>query len=151
MVYRVPILAALHRHSTAARFCRSASVLLESGLGQMSTLELMSGIVDSPIMRAEIALTAERIRDYGSTLGDEMAEITIFPRYCGPLAKIGEEAGKLPKMLARLAVQLEDEVDLLVVQALNLLEPILLAFMGVAVGFVLWSVFIPIYKMVETL
>ena len=151
VVLRIPVLAPLHRYAVSARFCRAASVLLECGLGQMQTLELLRGIVASPVLASYLTEMARRIRDEGSSFSKEMLKIQYFPSYCPPMVAVAEEAGRTGEILGRLADTLEEEVDLLAIQALSLLEPIMLGIMGVAVAFVLWSVFVPIYQLVEVL
>jgi type II secretory pathway component PulF len=114
-------------------------------------MELLAGVLGSRQAQLEMQGMMVRVRDYGSSFGSEVADMKWMPKFCGPLILVAEEAGRLPEMLNRLAGQLEEEIDLLVMRALSFLEPIMLAVMGVAVGFVLWSVFVPIYKLVEQL
>lgn len=151
LLLSIPILSDIHKHTVAARFCHCGGLLLESGLGQMQTMELLAGVLGSRQAQLEMQGMMVRVRDYGSSFGSEVADMKWMPKFCGPLILVAEEAGRLPEMLNRLAGQLEEEIDLLVMRALSFLEPIMLAVMGVAVGFVLWSVFVPIYKLVEQL
>ena len=151
IVLAIPVVSSLHRHAVSARFCSGASLLMHCGLSQMQSLELLRGMVGSPVMERALIEMAINIRDHGSSFSKELFRIKYMPPYCAHLVAVGEESGKIPEILGRLATNLEDEVDLLAVQALNLLEPIILGIMGMAVAFVLWSVFVPIYMLVEVL
>ena len=151
LMLKTPVLSSLHRSAASARFCRGASLLLGCGLNMLQSIELLQGMVGSPVLEAALRESGRRIRDEGSSFSQEIFRMKFLPSYCGYLVAVGEEVGQTGQILGRLALNLEEEVDLLAIQALNLLEPIMLAIMGVAVAFVLWSVFVPIYKLVEVL
>ena len=151
VVMGLPVIAQLWKASIAARFCRSAALLFECGAGQMEAMELLAGISGSPSVKAEILEARRVIRDDGASLTQALSHASFFPKLGVHLLAAGEEVGQLPDMFRRLAVWQEADVDELTARALALIEPLMLAVMGVLVGFVLVTVFMPIYTLVEAL
>ena len=91
------------------------------------------------------------VRDEGLSMAQGFSRMKLMPRMAGSLIETGETVGRLPEMLGQLAEIFDQEVDDAIHQLTLLLEPIMLAFMGLVVGFVLVAVFMPVYALVDKL
>ena len=147
----LPILGTLFIQLVAARFCRTASILLECGLGQMQTLDLLGDVVGSLLMSHEVEYMRTNIRDGRGSFASELLQTTFFPPICGHMVGAAEESGTMPRIFGRLADFFEESVDETIVRALALIEPLMLGVMGTLVGLILVSVFQPIYALLENL
>ncbi|MFN8606296.1 MAG: type II secretion system F family protein [Vulcanimicrobiota bacterium] len=147
----LPVLGTLFVQLVAARFCRTASILLECGMGQMQTLDLLGDVVGSTVMGDEVEFMRTNIRDGHGSFSSELLQTSFFPPICGHMVGAAEEAGTMPTIFARLADFFEEAVDETIVRALAMIEPIMLGIMGILVGLILISVFQPIYALLENM
>ncbi len=147
----LPVLGTLFVQLVAARFCRTASILLECGMGQMQTLDLLGDVVGSTVMGDEVEFMRANIRDGQGSFASELLQTSFFPPICGHMVGAAEESGTMPRIFARLADFFEEAVDETIVRALALIEPLMLGVMGILVGLILVSVFQPIYALLENM
>lgn len=147
----LPVLGTLFVQLVAARFCRTASILLECGLGQMQTLDLLGDVVGSLVLGDEVEAMRANIRDGRGNFSSELLQTTFLPPVCGHMVGAAEESGTMPRMFGRLADFFEESVDDHIARALALIEPLMLAVMGTLVGLILISIFQPIYALLENL
>lgn len=151
MVLGFPVVGRLMKQIAAARFCLTASILLECGLGQLQTLDLLADVVGSLVVGEEVETIRCNVRDGKGPLSYHLCHAQFFPSVCGHMLAAAEEAGSLPKMFYRLAGFFDEGVEDCIAQVLALIEPFMLAFMGTLVALVLLSVFQPIYALLEVL
>ncbi len=147
----LPVLGTLFVQLVAARFCRTASILLECGLGQMQTLDLLGDVVGSLVLGDEVEGMRANIRDGRGNFSSELLQTTFLPPVCGHMVGAAEESGTMPRMFGRLADFFEEAVDETIVRALALIEPLMLGVMGTLVALILISIFQPIYALLENL
>ncbi len=143
---KLPIFGPLIRKFNTARFCRTLAYLVTSGVPIVRSLEITSGVLSHTGFRAVVSQAAKDIQK-GKPLAAVLAE---HPRIFQPLVTqmiaVGEETGKISEMLLRLAVFFEGEVASVTKNLSTIIEPILMIFIGAAVGFFAVSMLQPIYS-----
>lgn len=150
-LFDLPIIGYLFVQVVSARFCRTASILLDCGLGQMQTLDLLGDVAGSSVVSGEIEEMRTNIRDGQGSFSSELLETSFFPPICGHMVCAAEESGSMPKIFERLADFFDEAIENGITRVLALIEPIMLATMGLLVGFILICVFQPIYGLLEAM
>jgi len=150
-IFDMPGLGMLFVQVVAARFCRTASILLDCGLGQMQTLDLLGDVVGSSLVSDEVEQMRASIRDGHGSFASELLNTSFFPPICGHMVCAAEESGTMPGIFSRLADFFDEAVDDGIVRVLALVEPLMLGIMGALVALILLSVFQPIYALLENL
>ncbi|MCE7870497.1 type II secretion system F family protein [bacterium CPR1] len=151
LILHTPVLSRVHRDVMLARFCRTLGILIECGVPQLHSLEVAGSVVGNEIVYDELQALGVRVRDGHGSLARELINTKFFPPECAHMLRVGEESGKMPRILHRLADFYETELDLSLQTALALIEPLMLTIMGGIVGFILLAVFMPIYSLLEAL
>lgn len=134
-----------------ARFTRVMGLLLGAGVTPMVALAATGKAMANAVFREQLQDVTLEVRDEGLSLAQGFGRMKLMPRMAGSLIETGETVGRLPEMLGQLAEIFDQEVDDAIHQLTLLLEPLMLAFMGVVVGFVLVAVFMPVYALVDKL
>ena len=143
---RLPLFGLLIRKAVLARVCRTLSVLLQSGMQLIEAMETASRVAGNRVIERALVTASIGIRD-GETIAETLRRTRQFPEMVTQLVATGEESGTLPAMLSRAAVYYEQQVDNSVATLSSLIEPILIVFLGVIVGSVLISLYLPIFKL----
>ncbi|MEW6279974.1 MAG: type II secretion system F family protein [Candidatus Eremiobacterota bacterium] len=151
LVLRTPVVGTVHRNVVLARFCRTLGILLECGVPIMTALEVVGTVVGNGLVQEDLRGVGRRLRDGNTSLAEELLAARFIPDACGHMLTAAEQAGKVPRILGRLADHYDSEVELSLLEMLALLEPIMLAVMGAVVGFILLAVFMPIYSLLDAL
>lgn len=151
IILHSPVISTVHKNVMMARFCRTLGILLECAVPVMTSLEVVGSVVGNGLVQEEIRAVAQRVRDGNTSLSQELHNAEFFPPMCGHMLRAAEEAGKMPKILIRMADFYDNEVELSLLQLLALLEPLMLTVMGTVVGFILLAVFLPIYSLLDAL
>ena len=129
-----------------ARFSRTLSTLVAAGVDIIKALEITGQTSGNWVI--EDALAGVRVRVHeGVPIAQPLVENAIFPPMVAQMVKIGEETGELEKMLAKIADFYEDEVDAAVQSLTSIVEPIMMIGVGVMVGIVIISMYLPMFKM----
>ncbi len=134
-----PILGKVVKLNLFAQFSRTLSTLLINGVPVLQALKITEQIIPNRIVREAIAKTREEVTD-GKTIAQPLARSKIFPQLMIDLLKIGEETGDVPGALKNVADTYENELSLALRVMTNLIEPALIIFMAMGVGFLLFSV-----------
>jgi type IV pilus assembly protein PilC len=151
LMMRLPVVGPLNRAVVLARFTSTLSILMKAGVLQFTALNITAGSVGNRAAQEAIERCAERIRDDGDSLSEAMSKEEIFPRMLVAFLLVGEEVGDLPRILDLASDGFELDVDTNISRFTVLLEPLMLSFMGLVVGYVLLAVFLPVYAMLEGL
>jgi type IV pilus assembly protein PilC len=143
----LPVLGVLMKKVALSRFCRTLGTLLGSGVPMVHALEIVSkaagnDVISDVIEEVQMGLKA------GMRLSQPLKEYRLFPPMLAQMVAIGEETGNLPLMLNKLADFYDLEVEHSLEALTAMLEPVMILFMGIAVGYVLLAVFIPVYDLV---
>ena len=129
-----------------ARFSRTLSTLIASGVDIMRALEITAQTSGNWVVESETMKIRERVRD-GAPIAQPMVDNVIFPPMVGQMVKIGEETGELEKMLGKVADFYEDEVDASIQALTSIIEPLMMIGVGVMVGIIVISMYLPMFKL----
>jgi type IV pilus assembly protein PilC len=146
----IPIFGQLIRKSTVSRFCRTLGTLLESGVTILDALNILRGAVGNMVIANAVGEVHASIRE-GDNIATPLKRCKAFDDIVVNMIDVGEETGELPKMLAKIADNYDSEVDATVAGLTALLEPILIVGMGLVVGFIVVSLFMPMIDMMQKL
>lgn len=148
-VFSVPIFGNLARKVILARFCRSISTLLKSGISITKALDITGDVVGSEVYRRRISLITEDVSQ-GITIAENIkGQKKMWPIMLVSMIGVGEQTAQLDGVSAKLAEFYEEEVDNIVKNLSSLMEPIIILVIGVVVGFLVAAIMGPIMKMSE--
>jgi len=150
IVLKLPVLGMLMRKIAVARFCRTLSTLISSGVPILDGLEITAKTAGNAIVEDAIMLTRKSI-ERGETIAVPLKETAVFPPMVTQMIGVGEATGALDAMLAKIADFYEEEVDVAVAGLLTLLEPIMIALLGGVVGGIVIAMYMPIFDMISKL
>jgi len=150
MLLKLPVMGSLLRKIAVARFCRTLSTLLASGVSILEALEITARTAGNAIIEDAILTTRKSI-ERGETIAQPLKETAVFPAMVVQMIGVGEATGALDTMLSKIADFYEEEVDVAVAGLLTLLEPIMIAFLGVVVGGIVIAMYLPIFDLISKL
>jgi type IV pilus assembly protein PilC len=149
-VLKMPILGLIMRKIAVARFCRTLATLISSGVPILDGLEITAKTAGNAIVEDAIMSTRKSI-EHGETSSAPLKETQVFPAMVVQMIGVGEATGALDTMLAKIADFYEEEVDTAVAGLLTLLEPIMIAVLGVVVGGIVIAMYLPIFDLISKL
>jgi type IV pilus assembly protein PilC len=147
---KVPVLGPILRKIAVARFCRTLSTLMSSGVPILDGLDITARTAGNAIIEDAIMTTRKSI-ERGETIAAPLKETNVFPGMVCQMISVGEATGALDTMLSKIADFYEEEVDVAVEGLLTLLEPIMIAFLGGAVGGIVIAMYMPIFDLISKL
>lgn len=147
---RMPILGNILRKIAVARFCRTLATLISSGVPILDGLDITARTSGNIIIEDAIMDTRRSI-ECGDTVAGPLRETGVFPPMVVQMIGVGETTGALDTMLSKIADFYEDEVDTAVAGLLTLLEPVMIAFLGVIVGGIVIAMYLPIFDLISKL
>jgi len=150
IVLKLPVLGILMRKIAVARFCRTLSTLLSSGVSILEALDITAKTAGNAIVEEAIYTTRKSIEG-GETIAAPLAQTAVFPPMVVQMIGVGEATGALDTMLGKIADFYEEEVDVAVAGLLTLLEPIMIALLGGVVGGIVIAMYLPIFALVSQL
>ena len=143
---KAPIFGRLFRIVAIARFARTLSTLMKSGVQLLNSLDIVKNIVQNTLLTAAIEESKVRVRE-GESLAEPLKRSGHFPPMVTHMISIGEKTGALEAMLERIADAYEIEVDTTVSTLTTLLEPLMILMMGGIVSFIVMSILLPILQL----
>jgi type IV pilus assembly protein PilC len=147
IVLKMPILGGLMRKIAVARFCRTLSTLTSSGVPILDGLQITARTAGNSIIEDAIMATRKSVEE-GKTISEPLGETDVFPSMVVQMIAVGEQTGALDTMLSKIADFYEDEVDTAVAGLMKLLEPVLIAFLGVAIGGIVIAMYMPMFALI---
>jgi len=150
ILLKLPILGMILRKIAVARFCRTLSTLMASGVPILDGLEITARTAGNAIVEDAIMVTRQSI-ERGETVSVPLEKTKVFPPMVTQMINVGETTGALDAMLSKIADFYEEEVDTAVAGLMTLLEPVMIAILGVIVGGIVISMYMPIFKLIEKL
>ena len=133
---------------TMARFSRTLSTLVAAGVDIIKALEITGQTSGNYVVEKALGDVRNRVRD-GASIAQPLIENPIFPPMVSQMVRIGEETGELEKMLGKIADFYEDEVDSSVQSLTSIIEPLMMIGVGLMVGVILISMYLPMFKMLS--
>jgi len=146
---KLPVVGELTLKMSVARFCRTFGTLINSGVPMMRGLEIVGETLGNAVLIEAIDKTRLSIRE-GNRLCVPLTECGLFPLMVTQMIDVGEETGRLSEMLVKVGDFYDAEVDSTVKGLTSMIEPLLIIFLGVVVGFIAISVMAPIFKLVQS-
>jgi type IV pilus assembly protein PilC len=144
---RAPIFGVLLRKIAVARFTRTLSALISGGVPILDALRITAKTAGNRIVENAVLEARERVTA-GQTLGEPLRQSKVFPAMVVQMVAVGEQTGRLDDMLSKVADYYEDEVDVAVSGLTALLEPIMIVFLGIVVGGIVISMYLPIFQVI---
>ncbi|HXD31577.1 MAG TPA: type II secretion system F family protein [Pyrinomonadaceae bacterium] len=150
LILKLPIIGDIFRKISVARFSRTLSTLLSSGVPILQSLDITartSGnvIIESAIMKIRMAV------ERGQSFVEPLKATEVFPHMVGQMIGIGEQTGALDAMLGKIADFYEQEVDAAIANLLTLIEPVLIGFLGVTIGSIVIAMYLPLFTLIGKL
>jgi type IV pilus assembly protein PilC len=142
----LPIIGPVMRKIAVARFTRTLGTLLQSGVPILDALDVCARSAGNVVVTSGILYARDRISE-GKNMAEPLAESKVFPTMVVQMIAVGEQTGALDQMLNKIADFYEDEVDVAVATLTSLLEPLIMVVVGVVVGGVLISMYLPIFSL----
>ena len=150
MLLSMPLLGVIFRKVAVARFCRTLSTLLGSGVPILDGLDITAKTSGNAVIEQAITQVRGRI-ERGESIAVPLKATGVFPPMVSQMIGAGESTGALDTMLAKIAEFYEDEVDVAVAGMLTILEPALICFLGVVVGGIVISMYMPLFDLISQL
>lgn len=145
LVLKAPVFGPLLKKVAVAKFTRTLSTMMQSGVPILEGLSIVSKTSGNKIIEIALMKTRQSISE-GKTIAEPLLETNIFPAMVVQMIAVGEATGALDTMLSKIADFYDDEVDAAVGALTALLEPLLMCVLGPAVGFVLIAMYLPIFQ-----
>jgi type IV pilus assembly protein PilC len=150
LLLKTPVIGVLIRKASVAKFTRTLGTLITSGVPIMDGLMITAKTSGNKIVENAI-LGARQSISGGKTLADPLSKSDVFPKMVTHMISVGESTGALDAMLGKIADFYDDEVDQAVASLTALLEPMMMVFLGVVIGFIVIAMYLPIFKMASVI
>jgi type IV pilus assembly protein PilC len=147
---KMPLLGKIFRKVAVARFCRTLSTLMSSGVPILDGLDITAKTSGNAIVEQAIKQVRAKI-ERGETIAAPLKASGVFPPMVAQMIGAGESTGALDTMLAKIAEFYEDEVDVAVAGLLTVLEPLLICVLGVIVGAIVIAMYLPLFDLISKL
>ncbi|TAK11150.1 MAG: type II secretion system F family protein [Acidobacteria bacterium] len=145
---KMPLIGKILRKVAVARFCRTLGTLLSSGVPLLDGLDITSKTAGNAVIENAVKHVRARI-ERGETIAAPLRNTGVFPPMVSQMIGAGESTGALDTMLNKIAEFYEEEVDVAVAGLLTILEPVLIAFLGVVVGGIVISMYMPLFDLIS--
>ena len=150
VILKLPIFGALIRKIGVARFSRILSTLLSSGVPILQSLDITAKTAGNVIIEDAILKVRAGV-ERGESFVEPLKATAVFPHMVGQMVGVGEQTGALDAMLGKIADFYEDEVDSAIADILALIEPALIGFLGVTIGSIVISMYMPLFTLIGKL
>ena len=144
LLLKIPIIGELLRKVAVARFCRTLSTLTSSGVPILDGLEITARTSGNAIIEDAIMATRKSVEE-GKSISEPLKQTKVFPAMVVQMINVGEQTGALDQMLSKIADFYEEEVDTAVAGLTKLIEPLMITFLGAAIGVIVASMYLPLY------
>jgi type IV pilus assembly protein PilC len=149
-ILKFPIFGVLMQKIAVARFCRTLSTLISSGVPILDGLEITARTAGNAIIEDAIMVVRKGVES-GLTVAQPLKETGVFPSMVVQMIGVGEQTGALDAMLSKVADFYEEEVDQAVANLLTLMEPIMILFLGITVGGIIIAMYLPLFDLISKL
>jgi type IV pilus assembly protein PilC len=148
LMLKMPVLGMLLRKIAVARFCRTLGTLLSSGVAILESLEITARTAGNAVIEESILKVRKDVEE-GKSLAEPLARTEQFPPMVCQMVGVGEQTGAMDTMLSKIADFYEDEVDAAVEGMMALLEPVMIAFLGVVIGTIVVAMYLPMFSLIS--
>ena len=145
---KLPIIGKMIVTVITARFSRTLSTLIQSGIPLLKSLEVTSKVIGNKYYEVNLTEVREEIRR-GTSLSSAIRKVNVFPVMLLSMISIGEESGTLDGVLHKTATFYDEESDAAITKLVSMLEPLMIVFMSLIVGFIVMSITLPMFGMMQ--
>jgi len=150
LLLKTPIFGSILRKVAVARFSRILSTLLSSGVPILQSLQITSKTAGNIVIEDAIMKVRAGV-ERGENFVEPLKATAVFPHMVGQMIGVGEQTGALDAMLGKIADFYEEEVDAAIADLLAMIEPVLIAFLGVTIGSIVISMYLPLFSLIGKL
>lgn len=147
---RVPIFGEIIRKVAISRFSRTLATLLQSGVPILESLDIVGKTSGNRVVENVVSTVKVNVRE-GESIAGPLVKSGVFPPMVTRMIAIGEKSGQLEKMLTKIADFYDDQVDAAVAGLTSIIEPVIIGFLGIVVGFIVIALFLPILNITQVL
>jgi type IV pilus assembly protein PilC len=147
---KLPVIGGILSKTAVSRFCRTLGTLLQSGVPLLESLTIVRNTSGNEVVALAIDGVHSAVKE-GDSISEPLCHTPVFDDLAVNMIAVGEETGALDRMLLKVADTYENEVDILVGAMMSLLEPAMIVFMGLTVGFIVISLFMPLIDVMKNL
>lgn len=148
--YRMPLFGPIISKSAIARFSRTLGTLMSSGVPVLNALQIVRDTAGNELVSRGVQQVHDAVKE-GEGIAKPLSATRIFPDMVVSMIEVGEETGKLPEMLEKIADTYDEEVDNAVDAMTSMIEPLMIVFLAVVVGGIVISLFMPLIEIVKKL
>jgi type IV pilus assembly protein PilC len=142
----MPIFGIIMRKVAVSKFSRTLSTLVKSGVPILTALEIVGKTAGNKVIESSVDKVRSSIRE-GENITTPLMRAKVFPQLVVRMISVGEQTGELEKMLTKIADFYDDQVDAAVSGITSLIEPLIIAFLGIVIGGIVICMFMPIFQM----
>ncbi len=150
LLLKLPLVGLLLRKIAVARFTRTLGTLISSGVPILEGLDITARTAGNAVIEKAL-LQVRKALEAGRTLADPLKETEVFPGMVTQMIGVGEQTGAMDAMLQKIADFYEDEVDAAVKDLLSAMEPMMIVFLGLVVGGIVISMYLPLFSLIAKL
>lgn len=150
LLLKLPIFGSILRKIAVARFSRILSTLLSSGVPILQSLDITAKTAGNVVIENAILKVRAGV-ERGENFVEPLKATNVFPHMVGQMIGVGEQTGALDAMLGKIADFYEEEVDTAIADLLAMIEPVLIAFLGVTIGSIVISMYLPLFSLIGKL
>jgi type IV pilus assembly protein PilC len=147
---KLPVFGDLICKVAVSRFCRTLAVLIQSGVPILDGLDIVRKTIGNRVLEKVIEDVIQGVRE-GESIAVPLARGKVFPPMVTKMVSVGEQSGRLDKMLLKVAEFFDDQVDAAVEGLTSMVEPLIIGFLGIVIGFIVMALFLPIINMSQAL
>lgn len=142
---RLPVVGQLFRKVAVSRFSRTLATLIQSGVPILASLEIVGKTSGNKVMEIAVNNVRSNVRE-GESIAQPLIKSGVFPPMVTRMISVGEQTGELEKMLTKIADFYDEQVDTAIAGLTSMIEPLIIAFLGIVVGGIVVALFLPILK-----
>lgn len=145
---KMPIFGPLFRKFSISKFSRTLSTLVRSGVPILVSMDIVGKTCGNKVLEKAIEEAGKAIKD-GKSIAEPLGQSKVLPPMAVRMISVGEQTGELEKMLSKIADFYDEQVEAAVASLISIIEPVIILFLGVVVGGIVLSIFMPIFKITE--
>lgn len=145
---KLPVIGELFQKVALAKFARTFATLIKSGVAALNALDIVAKTAGNKVIEKVVLATRDSVRD-GEPIAVSLSKDKVFPPMVCRMIGIGEQTGQLEKMLSKIADFYDEQVDAAVSGLTSMIEPVVIAVLGVVIGGIVIALFLPIFKITE--
>jgi len=148
LILKAPVIGPLLNKVSVAKFTRTLATLVKSGVPILVSLDIVGKTAGNVVIEEALKKVRAGIKE-GESIAEPLAKSNVFPPMVVRMIHVGEQTGELEKMLGKIADFYDEQVDAAVSGLTSLIEPLIIAFLGIVIGGIVIAMFLPVFKMTE--